>query len=126
MFETKDNGRRTISPTGALRSNSDGKGRFDLISPTALTRLAQVYERGGKQKGDRNWEKGFEVSRACSSAIRHIFQYLDGMHDEDHIAQSCWNLFCVMHFEEMVKRGLLPKSLLDTPDGQKTHIVEKG
>ncbi len=118
-FITKDSSKHTKSSTGALRSDSSGKGRFDLVSPTALTRLAQVYERGGIQKGVRNWEKGFRCSRACSSVIRHIYQYLDGMRDEDHLAQSCWNLFCVMHFEEMANKGLLPKNLLDTPKGKK-------
>jgi hypothetical protein len=115
-YATKDDGRRTTSSTGALRSDSTGKGRFDLISPIALTRLAQVYERGGLQKGDRNWEKGFPVSRALSSAIRHIFQYLAGMRDEDHLAQACWNIFAAIHFEEMVERGNLPKELLDIPN----------
>ena len=117
-YETKDDGQRVTSPTGALRSNSLGKGRFDLISPIALTRLAKVYERGGIQKGDNNWCKGFQVSRALSSALRHTYQYLDGQRDEDHLAQACWNLFAAMHFEGMVERGRLPESLLDTPDNQ--------
>ena len=114
-YETKDDGKRTTSPTGALRSDSGGKGRYDLISPHALRRLAQVYERGGLQKGDRNWEKGFRISRALSSALRHTFQYIMGMRDEDHLAQACWNLFCVIHFEELVALGKLPEELLDTP-----------
>jgi len=114
-YTTKDDGKRVKSSTGALRSDSSGKGRYDLVSPHGIKRLAQVYERGGIQKGDRNWEQGFSTSRALSSAIRHLFQYLIGMRDEDHLAQACWNVFCVIHFEEEVASGNLPEALLDTP-----------
>ena len=120
-FETKDNGKRTTSPTGALRSDASGKGRCDLISHHMITRLSQVYERGGVQKGDRNWENGFPVSRACSSAVRHIYQYISGQRDEDHIAQAIWNLSCVIHFEEEVANGCLDKEVLDTPIDRKEN-----
>jgi len=86
--------------TGAVRSDTTGKGRFDLISPIALRRLAGVYERGASQKGERNWEGGFPISRALDSALRHINQYREGMRDEDHLAQAAWNLFAAIHFEE--------------------------
>lgn len=99
-FETKDEPIHEYG-NGARRSVSTGKGRFDLISPLALRRLAQVYERGASQKGDRNWENGFPFSRALDSAIRHINQYREGYRDEDHLAQAAWNLFAALHFEEV-------------------------
>lgn len=101
--------------SGAKRSDSTGKGRFDLISPFALTRLALVYEQGGKQKGDRNWERGFSMHRCYDSALRHIVQKLMGMDDEDHAAQAAWNLFAALDFEERIKLGILPKELDDMP-----------
>jgi hypothetical protein len=101
--------------SGAKRDNNKGKGAYELISPIALRRLAQVYERGAKQKGARNWEFGFPMSRALQSSIRHIFQYLEGMRDEDHLAQAAWNLFAAIHFEEKIKVGILPKELNDLP-----------
>ena len=101
--------------SGAKRSKSKGKGRYDLITPIGLRRLAGVYERGAEHKGDRNWEKGFPMSRCLDSAIRHINQYKEGMRDEEHLGQSAWNLFAAMHFEEMIERGLLPKELDDLP-----------
>jgi len=106
----------TEYPSGALRSDDTGKGRYDLISPFGLKRLAVRYEEGIEHKGARNWENGFPVSRCCSSAIRHIFQYLEGCRAEDHLAAAAWQLFCVMHFEGKVEKGLLPKDLLDTPE----------
>ncbi len=102
--------------TGAKRDSNLGKGAFELISPIALARLSKVYERGAVQKGARNWEQGFPMSRGVQSAIRHIFQFLEGMRDEDHLAQAAWNLFAVMHFEECIERGILPKELNDLPD----------
>lgn len=86
--------------TGAIRSVATGKGRYDLIPPAALRRLAVVYERGGEQKGDNNWALGIPRSRLLSSAVRHIYQAAAGETDEDHLAQAAWNLFAAIHFEE--------------------------
>lgn len=102
--------------SGASRDNPEGKGAYELISPLALKRLALVYERGAKQKGDRNWEKGFPMSRCIQSALRHIEQYLEGLRDEDHLAAASWNLFAAIHFEEQIKRGNLPENLNDLPN----------
>lgn len=102
-------------PSGAKRSDRTGKGRFDLISPIMLRRLALVYEQGATQKGERNWEGGFPISRAIDSALRHINQYREGLRDEDHLAQAIWQLTCIIHFEEQIKRGRLPKELDDLP-----------
>ena len=111
--------------SGAKRDNATGKGAYELISPLALRRLALVYERGATQKGARNWEAGFPMSRGMQSAIRHIFQYLGGMRDEDHVAQACWNLFTVIHFEEMIEKGLLPGKLNDLPNYETKEEFDK-
>ncbi len=108
---TKFSGIKQEYDTGATRDTSSGKGRFDLIPSGPLMRLAKVYERGAKNHGDRNWEKGFPMSRAMDSALRHILQYKDGMKDEDHLAQAVWNLFAAMHFEAMIEKGILPPEL---------------
>lgn len=86
--------------TGATRSDSTGKGRFDLLSPVAMRRLALRYEGGARAHGDRNWEKGIPVSRCLSAALRHTFQYLAGARDEDHLAAAAWNLCAAMHFQD--------------------------
>ena len=51
----KDSGQRDTYHGTAVRDKRDGKGRFDLISPIALFRVARVYENGAKGKGERNW-----------------------------------------------------------------------
>lgn len=97
---TKFSGKKDVYKSGATRDSRAGKGRFDLITPYALARLAGVYERGAVNHGDNNWMKGIPFSRLIDSAMRHINQFKMGMRDEDHIAQAAWNLFCVLHFLE--------------------------
>lgn len=105
---------------GATRSDRTGKGRFDLISPYALLRLARRYEDGAAHHGDRNWEGGFPLSRCYDAAIRHLTQALAGQTDEDHLAAAAWNVFAAMHFEALIERGVLPRGLDDIP--QRTEV----
>ncbi|GMX64529.1 hypothetical protein Elgi_37980 [Paenibacillus elgii] len=97
-----DSGQRQEYDTGSLREPSKGKGRFDLISPLALKRVAQRYEAGLEKYPERNWEKGQPTSRCLDSALRHLNQYMIGMDDEDHLAAAVFNIFAIMHFEEVL------------------------
>lgn len=116
--ETKDSGVHQAFETGARRDSQAGKGRYDLVSPLALERLALVSERGAAKYEDRNWEKGMPISRFLNSSIRHTMQYLEGRRDEDHLGQACWNLTAALHTEMAVARGILPKELYDLPNYQ--------
>jgi len=109
----KDSGKREQFDTGAVRDTREGKGRYDLISPIALKRLALVYERGASKYKPRNWEAGIPICRCIDSAIRHLEQFKEGYRDEDHLAQAAWNCFSAIHLLEMIDRGLLPKELND-------------
>jgi len=115
MTEIKDSGERAKFETGAQRDTTKGKGRFDLLPPTALTRVAQIFQGGAEKYDARNWEKGIPLSRYVDSGMRHLLKYLEGREDEDHLAQAAWNLLCALHTEEMIKRGRLPLSLADLP-----------
>jgi hypothetical protein len=112
----KDSGKRQSFKSGMVRDSNEEKGRYDLISPIAMRRLALVYERGAKKYAARNWEKGAPLGRYIESALRHIFQYIEGHRDEDHLAQAMWNIGSVIHTEEMIERGVLPKDLNDMPN----------
>ncbi len=101
IYDTKDSGKREEMATGSVRDTREGKGRFDLISPFAMTRIAGVYERGATKYAARNWEKGQPFSRLLDSATRHLNSFAKGWVDEDHLAQAAWNLFCIMHFQEI-------------------------
>jgi len=113
-----DSGKRESFNSGMVRDARDGKGRFELITPVALRRLALVYEKGAAKYTARNWEKGSLLSRFADSAQRHLndFQMIslfkregipleklpaDVNPNEDHLAQAVWNLCCIMHHEDL-------------------------
>lgn len=112
-FDTKDSGTREEFPTGSRRDTREGKGRYDLLPPYAIQRLAQVYERGAAKYDDRNWEKGQPLTRFLDSALRHTFQVLEGKTDEDHAMQACWNLVAFVEIQHRINEGILPEELND-------------
>ncbi|MBW1973802.1 MAG: hypothetical protein JRI44_13350 [Deltaproteobacteria bacterium] len=115
-YITKDSGTRQKFDSGAVRDIQQGKGRFDLLPPIAIKMVADVFERGAIKYGDRNWEKGIPLSRYIDSALRHTFQVLQGLDDEDHASQAAWNLLCFVETRERIRQGRLDKSLNDIPN----------
>ena len=102
-----DSGERTTFPSGAQREKTEEKGRFDLIEPEVLFRLAHQLEKGANKYSARNWEKGIPVSDCVDSALRHLTKYLQGWTDEDHLAACVWNIGCIMRFEKDQRTDLL-------------------
>lgn len=97
-----DGGERiNYGENAAQREPSTGKGRPDLISPFATTRLAKWYELGSFKYGDRNWEKGMPFSRYTASLERHVIAWKKGDQSEDHLAAIAWNAFAIMHHQEL-------------------------
>lgn len=118
-LKIQDSGKRQKFSTGSVRDTRDGKGRFDLISPFAMRRVAKHYEGGAVKYGDRNWEKGQPIMRYLDSAERHINDLkaalLLGEQTEDHAAAIIWNMISYIHTEEMLKINRLPIELDDRP-----------
>lgn len=96
----KDSGDRTEFSTGAVRDMHEGKGRCDLLPPLALLRLARHFENGSSKYGDRNWERGIPCHSFIDSALRHLFKYMAGYTDEQHLDAAIWNLVCLAETEE--------------------------
>ena len=96
----QDSGDRTQFQSGAVRDMHEGKGRCDLLPMCVLLRLARHYENGCQKYGDRNWEKGIPAHSFADSAMRHIFKYMDGQRDEDHLIAAIWNLAGLAWTEE--------------------------
>jgi hypothetical protein len=120
----KDSGERQNFDTGSVRDTNIGKGRFDLLPPYALLRLAQHYENGAVKYGDRNWELGQPLSRYLDSAIRHLMKALMGLEDEDHFCAAGWNILSIVETQMRIKLGLLPEELDDLPTVYKEYFDE--
>ena len=125
----QDSGERLVFETGGVRDTTAGKGRFDLITPFGLRRVARHYEGGAIKYSDRNWEKGLPIMRFLDSAERHIndlkVALLLGEQTEDHAAAIAWNMLGYMHTEEMLELGRLPKELDDRPRPYKKYDEEE-
>ena len=98
---------------GAIRGDSSGKGRYDLIPPRSLRRVAKHFEDGGKIYGDNNWIKGIPLHRIVDSMIRHSFQLLEENTDEDHASAIAWNALIFMETKTLIEEGKLTKDLDD-------------
>lgn len=108
----KSSGEMTVFASGALRDKKTGKGRCDLLPACVLLRLAKHYERGAERFGPYNWQKGIPCHSFADSALRHLFKYMDGWTDEDHLIAAIWNLCGLAWTEEK-----LPE-LMDIPERQ--------
>ena len=99
---------------GAVRDTTCGKGRFDLLPPRAIRAVARRFEQGATRYPDRNWEQGEPIGRSyLDSGLRHAFQALQGLTDEDHLVAAAWNLLAAVETRERIREGLLPEELDD-------------
>jgi hypothetical protein len=87
-----------------------------LISPFAEERQGHWLLMGAKKYAERNWERGMPFSRCVASLKRHLMKYQQGKRDEDHLAAIMFNAMALIHYEEMIERGLLPAELNDMPN----------
>ena len=85
-------------PTGAMR-DTGGKGRCDLLPHSALLRVARHMENSLEDYEERNWERGLPMHCFLDSAMRHVFKYMDGQTDEDHLAAAATNLLMALWTE---------------------------
>ena len=109
FMEKEDN--NTISYVDPYNSFSTNNSRYDLIPYSSLKRVADLYEKGANEYGERNWEKGMPLTRFLDSAIRHLFQRISSEKDEDHLAAGCWNAMGYIEILRKINGVYLPKKL---------------
>jgi hypothetical protein len=49
---------------------------------------------------ERNWERGIPMHSFLDSAMRHLFKYMDGWVDEDHLAAAATNVLMALWTED--------------------------
>lgn len=88
-----------------------------------IWRIAKHLQEGDKHyppvDGEANWSQGMPFRRTADSLIRHIFLWLAGDEEEDHLAAIMCNAMFLAHFEEAIASGGLPASLDDRDTGFK-------
>lgn len=110
-----DSGKRRDFDTGSVRDVRSGKGRYDLLPYHAIDALAKHFEKGSEKYGERNWELGQPLSVFIDSALRHIFKWMMGRTDEDHLVAAAWNVMCALDTRCRIRLGQLKPSLNDLP-----------
>lgn len=98
--ELPDSGERRHFETGAQRDMAEGKGDMFSLPAAAILRISKHYELGAKKYNRLNYQKGIPISAFMDSALRHIFKYLDGMDDEDHLSAAAFNILGAIQMEE--------------------------
>lgn len=86
------------------RKHDNDKPRFDLLPPTALREVAEVFSGGARKYDDRNWEMGIKYGRVFGAAQRHLWAWMGG-EDKDpewglsHLAHAAAGLLFLLHYE---------------------------
>ena len=98
-YVIKDSGNRTEFGTGAVRDCKVGVGRMDLLPVTAIIELSKHCEAGALKYGERNVDKGIPQHSFIDSGLRHLFKYLRGDKDENHLVAAAWNIMWALNQE---------------------------
>lgn len=88
-----------VFPTGARRSTDACGVRYDLIPPAGVRAVAEACALGARKYGVHNWRKGIPASDLVNHALRHVFLWLAGDKEEDHIGHAIWNLMALCEME---------------------------
>src|SRR5574343_559039 len=105
-FITKDSGKRLEFKGGMKRDIADDKPDYTLVWHPFLKRLVELLGRGLKKYGRDNWKLASgqeELDRFKQSALRHMYQYLEGDETEDHAVAVVFNLMGAEYVKEQIR-----------------------
>lgn len=87
--------------TKLLREDKSLKPDFTYlgIMYSVSARIAKRFMEGEKKYARLNWRHAQDVTTYQQSATRHLFQYLDGQKDEDHLTATIVNLMILADLE---------------------------
>jgi len=99
--------------TGAVRDAMQNKGLPSQMPMSALRAVSRRFEEGAQKYGRGNWEKGIPLSRYIDSIYRHLWDFMDGDQEEDHLSAVLWNAMCLYETKDKIDEEALPESLND-------------
>lgn len=108
-----DSGARTNFETGAVRDAMAGKGLPSCIPTIALRAVSKRFEDGALKYGRDNWQKGIPVSRYIDSIYRHLWAFMEGCNEEDHLSAVMWNAMALYDTVDSIENDILPSELWD-------------
>ena len=73
--------------------------RYDLVPPIGIQQVAVAMAEGAARYGDLNWH-GLPISNCTNHALKHIYQWIDGNRDEDHLGHAAANLLMAAELEK--------------------------
>ncbi len=81
-----------------------GKPMVQLLSPIAMTKIAEVMTFGAKKYGSDNWREGIAWTRVIGAVLRHIFSWLGGQDSDpetgiSHLAHASCGLMFLLEYE---------------------------
>lgn len=94
-----------LSPDAPTVKNERGgmqsatAGRFDLIPPKAMFRLAAIMEHGARKYAPNNWKK-IEIDSHVNHALQHLFAYIAGDRQDDHLGHALARAAMAVELEE--------------------------
>jgi 5'(3')-deoxyribonucleotidase len=81
--------------------------RFDLVDPTVMFVLAEILAGGAAKYGKWNWRR-IGVNDNLNHALSHIYAYLAGDRQDDHLGHA----FCRLHFAKSLESNPDPLGLM--------------
>jgi hypothetical protein len=94
------------APVPAPRPGHKGvkDAMLDLVPPEWLWGLSQVYGMGAMKYAPRNWERGYEFSKAIGAHGRHMQLWIAGQDNDpesnlNHLLHASWMLAALYTFQ---------------------------
>jgi hypothetical protein len=136
-YFTRASGQRAQHTDGVVRDTEDGKTKYTLMFPEGvpmedqlIVRIAELYTRGGKKYGDRNWENSCApdtLKHHTDALWRHFMNFFFDVQDgEDHAAAIVWNINAM----DLTRRNIRLKAeeaiqqFDDTPPGPSEYMFQ--
>lgn len=87
----------TVNAKGGLQSKLTG--RYDLLGPKALVRLAGVLGYGATKYAPNNW-RAIDEPDHLNHALMHIFHHIGGDRSDDHLGHAFCRLMMAIETED--------------------------
>ena len=76
--------------------------RCDLLDGKAILKLSEVLAYGARKYGDNNW-RGITLEDHLNHALVHIFAYLAGDTQDEHLSHGLCRMMMAVAVEEATK-----------------------